>query len=240
MTRIRSLSPARKMCYPIDCGGGLVSEEDKMAFTEWMIRGPEITSCSCAYGCPCQFNALPTDGNCRAAVGMQIEKGHYGKVKLDGLRWAATVAWPGPIHMGHGEIQPIVDERATPEQREALLKIMSGQDTEPGATFFNVFVSMCDTVHEPMFKSIEFASDMKSCIGHVTVPGVLELKTEAIRNPVTGKAHHAKVSLRDGFEYTEAEYASGTIKSKAPIPLDTSGKHAHLAMLHLTGQGVVH
>ena len=52
--------------------------------------------------------------------------------------------------------------------------------------------------------------------------------------------HHAKVSLRDGFEYTEAEYASGTIKSKAPIALDTSGKHAHLAMLHLTGQGVVH
>ena len=196
-----------------------------MAFTEWMIRGPEITSCSCAYGCPCQFNALPTDGNCRAAVGMQIEKGHYGKVKLDGLRWAATVAWPGPIHMGHGEIQPIVDERATPEQREALLKIMSGQDTEPGATFFNVFVSMCDTVHEPMFKSIEFASDMK---------------TEAIRNPVTGNTHHAKVSLRDGFEYTEAEFASGTIKSKAPIALDTSGKHAHLAMLHLTGQGVVH
>jgi len=91
-----------------------------------------------------------------------------------------------------------------------------------------------------MFKPIEFASDMKSCVGHVTVPGVLEMKTEAIRNPVTGNVHHAKVSLRAGFEYTEAEFASGTIKSKAPIALDTSGKHAHLAMLHLTGQGVVH
>ncbi len=43
-----------------------------------------------------------------AAVGMQIEEGHYGKVNLDGLRWAAIAAWPGPIHMGHGEIQPIV------------------------------------------------------------------------------------------------------------------------------------
>jgi hypothetical protein len=41
-------------------------------------------------------------------------------VKLDGLRIAATAAWPGAIHMGHGEILPIVDERATPEQREAL------------------------------------------------------------------------------------------------------------------------
>lgn len=142
--------------------------------------------------------------------------------------------------MGHGEIQPIVDERATEDQRQAILKIMSGQDTEPGATFLQVFVSMCDTVREPMFKSIEFASDMKSCVGHVTVPGVLDMKTEAIRNPVTGKAHHATVSLRAGFEYAEAEFASGTIKSKAPIALDTSGKHTHLAVLHLTGQGVVH
>jgi hypothetical protein len=211
-----------------------------MTATEWMIRGPEIASCNCAYGCPCQFNALPTEGNCRAAVGMQIEKGNYGKVKLDGLRWAATAAWPGAIHEGHGEILPIVDERAAPEQREALLKIMSGQDTDPGATFFQVFVSMCDKVHEPMFKPISFAVDMKSCEGHLTVPGIVDVKTEAIRNPVTKKPHHARVSIRDGFEYAEAEYASGTNSSKGPIVLETKGRHAHLAMLHLTGHGVVH
>ena len=57
-----------------------------MAFTEWMISGPSISSCNCAYGCPCQFNALPTDGTCRAAIGVQIDKGHYGKIKLDGLK----------------------------------------------------------------------------------------------------------------------------------------------------------
>jgi hypothetical protein len=211
-----------------------------MAFTEWMISGPEISSCNCNYGCPCQFNALPSDGNCRAAVGMQIDKGHYGHVKLDGLRWAATAAWPGAIHQGHGEILPIVDERASPEQREALLKIMSGQDTEPGATFFQVFISMCDKVHEPMFKPISFKADMKSCEGHVSVPGVVDIRTEAIRNPVTNNPHHAKVSLRAGFEYSDAEFASGTIKSDGPIKLQTSGRHAHLAMLNLSGQGIVH
>ncbi len=210
-----------------------------MAMTEWMIRGPEITSCNCSYGCPCQFNALPTNGDCRAAVGMHIDKGHYGKVKLDGLNIAATAAWPGPIHMGHGEILPIVDERATPEQRDALLKIMSGQETEPGATFFQVFVSMCDKVHEPMFKPIEFSVDMKTCKGHIKVPGVVDVATTAILNPVTSKPHHARLALRQGFEYTEAEFASGTVSSKGPIALSTMGKHAHLANLHLTGHGVV-
>jgi len=211
-----------------------------MAMTEWMIRGPEIASCNCAYGCPCQFNALPTDGTCRAAVGIHIDKGHYGNVKLDGLNIAATAAWPGAIHQGHGEILPIVDERATPEQREALLKIMSGQDTDPGTTFFQVFVSMCDKVHEPIFKPIEFSVDMKSCNGHVKVPGVVDVRTEAILNPITSKPHHAKLSLRQGFEYTDAEFASGTVSSKGPISLSTKDKHAHLAMLHLNGHGIVH
>ena len=211
-----------------------------MANVDWMIRGPEIASCNCAYGCPCQFNALPTDGTCRAAVGMQIEKGHYGKVKLDGLRWAAIAAWPGPIHMGHGEIQPIVDERATPEQREALLKIMSGQDTDPGATFFAVFASMIDTVHEPLFKAIDFNVNMKTCDGHVHVKGLLDVKTEAIHNPITGNAHHAKLSLRESFEFSEAEFASGTISSHGAVVVSTQGRHAHLAQLHLNGHGVVH
>lgn len=211
-----------------------------MAHTEWMLRGPEIATCNCDYSCPCQFNALPTDGTCRAAVAMHIEEGHHGKVKLDGLRWAAVAAWPGPIHMGHGEIQPIVDKKATPEQREALLKVMSGQDTEPGATFFAVFVSMCDKVHPPVFEDIQFEVDLNSCEGHFSVPGVVQAETRAIRNPVTGQPHHPKVSLRAGFEFTEAEFASGTAKSQGAIVLDNNDKHAHLAMLHLTGKGIVH
>lgn len=41
-----------------------------MADVDWMLKGPELTPCNCAWGCPCQFNSLPTNGNCRAAVAM--------------------------------------------------------------------------------------------------------------------------------------------------------------------------
>jgi len=34
--------------------------------TPWEIQADEIVSCNCAYGCPCQFNALPTNDNCEA------------------------------------------------------------------------------------------------------------------------------------------------------------------------------
>jgi len=207
---------------------------------DWMIRGPEIATCNCAYGCPCQFNALPTSGNCRAAVAMRIDEGYFGKVKLDGLHWAATAAWPGPIHEGHGAIQPIVDERASPEQREAVLMILSGEETEPGATFFQVFMSVVDTVHEPIFKTIEFDANVANATGRFSVPGIVEARAEPIRNPVTGESHFAKLSLRKGFEFLEAEFASSTTRASAPIALDWAGRHAHLAVLHLTGKGIVH
>lgn len=33
-----------------------------MTDVKWMIRAHGFISCNCAYGCPCQFNALPTHG----------------------------------------------------------------------------------------------------------------------------------------------------------------------------------
>jgi hypothetical protein len=208
--------------------------------TEWMLRGPAINICNCDFSCPCQFNALPTNGDCRASGIMHIDEGHHGGVKLDGLNWAMAAAWPGPIHMGRGEMQRIVDARATPEQREALLRILSGEDSEPGATYLQVFSAMCEKFHAPLFAPISFAMDMNSCEGRVSIPGILEATTTAIRNPVTGKAHHARVSLRAGFEYTEAEFCSGTVTSPGPVRLANNGTHAHLCTIHITGKGVVH
>jgi hypothetical protein len=208
--------------------------------TEWMIKGTEIVTCNCDYSCPCQFNALPTNGNCHASLAVHIEEGHHGSVKLDGLTIAATVAWPGAIHMGKGVIQPIVDERASEAQRQALLKIMSGEDTEPGATFFQVFSATYEKVLDPMFKRIDYTADIDGRRGRYSVPGVVEVSAAPILNPVTGMEHRVRVTLPQGFEYHEAEFASGTLKSDAPIKLDSANTHAHLARIHMTGTGVVH
>lgn len=39
----------------------------------------------------------------------------------------------------------------------------------------------------------------------VRIPGIGELSTEPIKNPVTGEEHRARISLPNGFEYKEAE-----------------------------------
>ncbi len=210
-----------------------------MARVEWEIRGPELASCNCDWGCPCQFNALPTHGHCRAAVAMRIERGHFGDVALDGLVWAGMFAWPGPIHEGKGEAQPVLDERADAGQREAILKILAGEETEPGATIFNVFAAVIDTVHEPLVKAIEFELDIEARTGRFAIPGLIETVGEPIRNPVTGEPHRARVVLPHGFEYSEAEFGSSTTKATGKVPLDWTRGHGHFAMLHLTGNGPV-
>lgn len=210
-----------------------------MTIPDWMIRGPEIATCNCDWGCPCQFNALPTHGNCRAGVAMRIEEGYFEDVRLDGLAWAALFAWPKAIHEGDGEALPIVDERAGERQRRALLAILSGETSQPGATIFNVMAATLTRMHDPVFAPIRFEVDPDNVTGRFSVPGYIEAEASPITNPVTGKPHRARVTLPHGFEYRVADFASGRARAQGPIALDWAEGHAHIAMLHLTPAGPV-
>jgi hypothetical protein len=207
--------------------------------TPWEIQGSELINCNCSYGCPCQFNALPTRGFCEAMGAISIDKGHFGDVRLDGLRIAVVFQWPGPIHEGKGKCQPIVDLKASDQQREALLKIMSGQDTEPFATMFAVFATTLDTVFDPIFTTIEYDVDVDARRGKVRVEGVFELNGEPIRNPVSGQEHRARIDLPHGFEYEIAEIGSASGKSRGNLAIELKDSYAQFARLHLNNKGII-
>ena len=209
-----------------------------MAHVNWSMKGKHLKNCNCAFGCPCDFNARPTYGPCEGMVGMHIDQGHFGDVRLDGLRWAATYHWPGPLHEGNGTIQAIVDERADERQREALLTILSGQEQVEG-TFFQIISMIVNTVLTPQFLPIDFEFDLDGRTARVAVPGVFETTSEPIKNPVTGAPHRIRVAIPDGFEYREAEIASATIKSTGAIKFDSAGCHSSLADVTFTQNGVV-
>jgi hypothetical protein len=207
--------------------------------TPWEIRGRELVNCNCAYGCPCQFNALPTHGFCEAVGAFAVDEGYYGDVRLDGLVVAIAVTWPGPIHEGKGRCQPIVDAKADIRQREALLRIISGQDTDPFATFFAVFATTFEQVLEPIFAAIEFDVDVDARKGRVRAGDVLEIRGEPIKNPVTGAEHRARIDLPAGFEYEVAEVGSATGRATGAIAIDLTDSYAQFAHLHLNNHGLV-
>ena len=147
--------------------------------------------------------------------------------------------WPGAVHEGHGKCQPFVDERANDRQREALLKIMSGEDTDPMATMFAVYASTLEKVYDPIFAKIEFYVDVEGRKGRYVVPGLIESQGEPIKNPVTGAEHRARIDLPHGFEYEVAEIGSGTTKTQGNVKLDLKASYGQFAHLHLNNHGVV-
>ena len=210
-----------------------------MADTKWMIKGREFANCNCSYGCPCQFNGLPTYGDCRAVVGYQIEKGFHGSTKLDDLRFVTIFRWPGAVHEGKGEAAVIIDERATEAQRGVLLRIITGQDTEPGATVFNVFASTFEKLHDPIFAPIEFQVDIAERKARLVVPGITEGRGEPILNPVTGAAHRVRIDMADGFEYQLAEIGRGWTKTSQPIKFELTDSYGQFAEINLCQSGIV-
>lgn len=207
--------------------------------TPWEIKGKEFANCNCDYGCPCQFSALPTHGSCEATVAIEIESGHYGDVKLDGLRMGGVFQWPGAVHEGRGHCQPFVDERADEKQRQAILTIMSGGDTDPMATMFAVYSSMLEKVYDPIFAPVAFEVDVDARRGSYSVPGVVESRGEPIKNPVTGAETRARIDLPHGFEYELAEIGSGTSTSHGNVRLTLKSSYAQFANLHLNNHGVI-
>src|SRR5438270_12037965 len=103
--------------------------------TPWKITGQLEEACSCDAACPCWFDSKPTKMTCGGGQALFIEKGNYGKVKLDGLAMANMGQSPeGQTMMssfGNWNFSyTYIDEKATPEQRKALeaiaVKILPG------------------------------------------------------------------------------------------------------------------
>ena len=210
-----------------------------MGYTDWAMQGFEFTNCNCIWGCPCQFNGPPTYGHCRTFCFVQIDKGHFGDVPLDGLSWGILAAWPAAIHLGNGKLQTIIDERANPKQRAAIERVSHGRETEPGSLIWQVFSTTIAEFLPTLSRPIQLTINYTGHTAQVKVPGLVEGKAEPIRNPVTGAAHLVRVTMPTGLAFTESEVLSGKSKAGGAIELDLDGSHAHLARIHWSTHGVV-
>lgn len=207
---------------------------------DWYVEGQSFGSCSCIYACPCQFEGLPSRGECRGFEVLRIDSGHFGAVDLAGVKAALLYAWPGPIFEGGGEMQVVVDEAADAAQREALVKILHGEETNEGATHWWVFHAMCDRVHEPLFLPIDYAVDIDARRARVSIPGLLESVGRPIVSPATGDEHRVRIDIPNGIEFELAEVGSATTTASGAIRLDLADTYGQFNLLRHSRDGVVH
>ena len=107
----------------------------RAAGTEWAANTTVIEACSCPMFCQCYFNTAPAGHShhgggaaehyCRANLAHRINKGHYGSVKLDGVKfWVASDLGPD---FSKGQMDWAVltfDKAMTKEQRDAVAQIV--------------------------------------------------------------------------------------------------------------------
>lgn len=93
----------------------------------WSIKGTYFESCNCEVACPCVFLSPPTEGDCTALVGWHIEDGVDEGVSLSGLSVALAVHSPGNMATTQWNVALYVDDKATEEQSQCLMKIFGGQ-----------------------------------------------------------------------------------------------------------------
>ena len=207
--------------------GGLAQKTKQAAPTvpDFEVEGIGFTMCQCpAYACPCRSNAHPTHHQCEAADFAYIKRGHFGKVKLDGLK---AVAVGDLINPDHSKTYATVyfDPSTTPEQREAygqMLKFMFSEG-------FPV------TMGPPKVVPIEFHESADKTVYTVTIPGILEEKAVLKRDKAGKPAHTLPAMDQWGNTIAYADNVKFVYHDKeVGHEWDLSGRQANLKYFHTT------
>jgi len=151
------------------------------AETSWRMRGDVMEACSCATTCPCNFGSDPIPLPCDAIIGWRIQEGHRGDIRLDGLNVVLYLRIPGNAFQGGWTLGVYLDQRANQQQADALTSIFSGQAGSWPAVLGSLIANPLVPKQVPIqFETVDGEH-------RITVPGLLEVGTERVPNPLPGQ-----------------------------------------------------
>ena len=186
------------------------------------LKGNLLGGCNCDWGCPCNFEARPTQGFCEGDYVWHVEHGHYDGVGLDGLSFAWFGHAPGAVHEGNLTSFYCLSDRAEARQRAALETMLV---KDPDAIPFAVFMSLTRHFHGVRYAPIELA--LNGVRSRVRIPGLFELELTPVKNPVTGEEEPATLLKPKGFTSKQSELCTTTVErlTSDVLSFDCSGKY---------------
>ena len=165
----------------------------------WTLKGTVLIACNCDYGCPCNFQALPTSGKCEGEWTWHVEQGGYDGQDLAGVTFTLAVNWPGAIHEGNGEALLLVDERADQGQRDAVHRLVKGEAGGP----WGVLAWTWPKLDGP--RAVPFELEIEGLRSRVKAGDAFELEMEPIRNPVSGAEVTPSATLPQGLVFKRGD-----------------------------------
>jgi len=149
----------------------------------WTLSGEFMESCNCDYLCPCIYTNSKGDvthDHCTSLQIYRIDRGRYGDLTLDGLKFALIVRSGKVMANGNWIFAGVVDAQANEAQREALSAIVIGEAGGPPAVIRDTLVSDFRGIE---FTPIEFWMDRLS--RSTTIPNVLSFAIDGVPSTVT-------------------------------------------------------
>jgi hypothetical protein len=200
----------------------------------YRITAESIEACNCHHGCNCQFEGIPNEGKCEFIIGFAVKEGRVGNVSLNGLRAAVAAKYPKAIHEGNGHVVLFVDDKASDDQVNAFVSVLSGQ---LGGMPWEALAGTIGTFEGPIRKPVEVNPAGEQSL--VRVPGSVDLQLTPIRDVMSGQAKEVHIVYpKGGFFWDEAKVATtATMRAQhGDFRVEWPGKYAAAAEVKWTNE----
>jgi hypothetical protein len=141
------------------------------------LEGSLLEVCNCDVLCPCWIGEDPDNGTCDAVLGYHIDRGSVIGTDVSGRTVAMAVHLPGNVLAGNWKVMLIVDDKATPEQADALVKAFAGKLGGPLADTAQLIGEVVAVERAPITFGVQEGK------GTLTISGIAEAVMEPYRSP---------------------------------------------------------
>ena len=121
----------------------------------YRLEGQVLEVCTCNAVCPCWIARAPDGGECRGVMAYHFTKGTIDNIDVSGLSVAMVVHIPGVVTAGNWKALLFIDERATQDQEQALIEVLSGKAGGPVADFAQLIGEVVGVERAPIDFSLE-------------------------------------------------------------------------------------
>lgn len=200
--------------------------------TPYRIKAESVESCSCRHGCNCQFEGIPNEGICEFIIGYDIKDGSVGNVSLNGVKAVVVAKYPNAIHEGNGHVVLYVDDKASGQQVDALVSVLSGK---LGGMPWEALAGTIGKFEGPIRSPITITTAAERST--VNIPGEVEVQFTPLKDVVSGAEKEVQIIYpKGGFFWNSGRIATTqTMHAKhGDFALNWPGKYACAAEVNWT------
>lgn len=144
----------------------------------YQLEGRLLEVCDCNVLCPCWIGEDADNGTCDTVLAYHIDKGKIDGTDVSGLTIGLLAHIPGNILQGNWRMAVFVDDKASPQQQEAMLNAWTGKLGGPLADMAKLVGEVVAVERAPISFNVE-AGEGRLRIGTIAEATMAPYKSRA-------------------------------------------------------------